>query len=74
MAEGRDLPQSSERWTRAPFTRNQFNELFEINAGMSRGEIARRVRAVSYKHWKPYVELEGYRFELKPEKNEGPAA
>src|SRR5260370_34866152 len=36
MAEGRDLPQSSERWTRAPFTRNQFNELFEITAGMSR--------------------------------------
>jgi methionyl-tRNA formyltransferase len=68
MAEGRELPASSERWTRPPFTRVQFNELFKITPGMSREEIARRIRAVSYGPWQPYVELEGYRFEYKPPK------
>jgi methionyl-tRNA formyltransferase len=66
IAEGRELPVSSETWSRPPFTRKQFNELFVITPQMSREEIARRVRAVSYKHWQPYVELQGYRFEYKP--------
>ena len=66
MTEGKDLPLSNEKWTRPPFTRIQFNELFRITPEMSRDEIARRVRAISYKHWQPYVEIEGYRFEYKP--------
>ncbi len=66
MAEGKDLPISAERWTRPPFTRKQFNELFHITPEMSRDEIARRVRAVSYGPYQPYVELEGFRFEYKP--------
>jgi methionyl-tRNA formyltransferase len=66
MAEGQELPVSEEKWTRPPFTRLQFNELFKITPGMSREEIARRVRAISYKHWQPYIEIEGYRFEYKP--------
>ncbi len=68
MADGRDLPVSSEKWTRPPFTRKQFNELFIVTPGMSKEEIARRVRAISYKHWQPYVEIEGYRFEYKPQR------
>ncbi len=68
MAGGRDLPVSEERWTRPPFTRTQFNELFKITPEMGREEIARRVRAISYRHWQPYIELEGYRFEYKPPK------
>ena len=66
MADGRDLPVSDETWTRPPFTRKQFNELFEITPGMPKEEIARRIRAVSYGSWQPYVEIEGYKFEYKP--------
>lgn len=67
LAEGKDLPTSQETWTRPPFTRQQFNELFIITPAMSKEEITRRIRAISYRHWQPYVELHGYRFEYKPE-------
>ena len=66
MAEGRQLPVSPEAWQRAPFTRAEFNELFRITLAMTKDEIARRVRAVSYGAFQPYVELEGYRFEYAP--------
>lgn len=66
MADGKELPLSLEKWTRPPFTRKQFNELFVIRPDMSKEEIARRVRAVSYQDWQPYVEIEGFRFEYKP--------
>lgn len=66
LAEGEELPVSNETWTRSPFTRAQFNELFVIRPEMSKAEIARRIRAISFKHWQPYVELQGYRFEYKP--------
>jgi methionyl-tRNA formyltransferase len=68
MAAGQDLPVSSETWTRRPFTRRQFNELLRITPDMSRDEVARRVRALSYGTYQPYVEIEGFRFEYKPEK------
>jgi methionyl-tRNA formyltransferase len=67
LAAGEELPVSTETWTRPPFTRVQFNELFVIRPEMGRDEIARRIRAISYKHWQPYVEIQGYRFEYKPE-------
>jgi methionyl-tRNA formyltransferase len=67
VAEGKPLPVSEERWTRPPFTRVQFNELFRITPDMSREEIARRIRAISYGKWQPFIELQGYRFEFKPE-------
>jgi methionyl-tRNA formyltransferase len=67
MAEGKELPVSHEHWTRPPFTRKQFNELFKITPDMPKEEIARRVRAVSYRGWQPYVEIEGFKFEYKPE-------
>ena len=67
MAEGKDLPVSNETWSRPPFTRKQFNELFIVTRDMPKEEIARRVRAVSYRHWQPYVEIEGFKFEYKPE-------
>jgi methionyl-tRNA formyltransferase len=68
MSRGGDLPISNERWTRRPFTRREFDQLFKIEPGMSREEIARRVRAVSYGNYQPHVDLEGYRFEYKPPK------
>lgn len=66
MAEGKELPVSHETWSRPPFTRKQFNELFKITPDMPKEEIARRVRAVSYGSWQPYVEIKGYKFEYKP--------
>jgi methionyl-tRNA formyltransferase len=70
VAEGKALPVSKEKWTRPPFSRKQFNELFKITVDMNRDEIARHIRAISYKHWQPYVELHGYRFEYKPKEFE----
>ena len=69
MAEGRDLPLSSESWTRPPFTRKQFNELFRIRPDMGREEITRRVRALSYGQYQPYIEIGGFRFEYIPQAN-----
>ncbi len=68
MSDGKDLPISQEIWTRPPFTRTQFNALFRITPDMPKDEIARRVRAVSYGPYQPYVEIQGYRFEYKPDK------
>ncbi len=63
MAEGRELPVSQETWTRPAFTRKQFNDLFRITPDMKRDEIARRIRAVSYGPYRPYLEIQGFRFE-----------
>ena len=68
LVEGKELPSSDETWTRPPFTRVQFNELFVIRPEMNKDEIVRRIRAISYKHWQPYVEIQGYKFEYKPRK------
>ena len=62
IINGNELPVSSEKWTRPPFTRKQFNELFIIRSDMNKEEIARRIRAISYMQWQPYIDLEGYRF------------
>ncbi|MCC7117601.1 MAG: hypothetical protein IT310_03665 [Anaerolineales bacterium] len=67
LAKGEALPTSSETWTRPPFSRKQFNELFVIQPEMSAAEIQSRIRAISYKHWQPYLEIHGYKFEYKPE-------
>ena len=69
MAEGKMLPSSTEKWSRRPFTRREFNELFRITPDMDKGEIARRVRAVSFGDFQPYIELQGYRFEYVPPKH-----
>lgn len=66
IVEGKDLPISTEKWTRSPFTRKQFNELFVVRPDMSKDEIARHIRAISYKHFQPFIEIQGYRFEYKP--------
>ena len=45
---GKELPVSQERWTRKPYTRKQLNELCELEPGMTREELARRVKATTY--------------------------
>jgi methionyl-tRNA formyltransferase len=66
MAGGRELPSTGESWTRAPFTRKEFNDLFRITPDMPEEEIARRIRAVSYGSYQPYVEIGDHRFEYVP--------
>jgi len=66
LAEGNDLPISEETWTRTPFTREQFNALFLITPEMGEEEISRRIRAVSYRQWQPYIELNEFRFYYDP--------
>ena len=47
------LPVSSEKWTRKPFTRRQFDELGRITADMTKDEIARRTKATNVGALKP---------------------
>jgi len=56
IVEGKQLPESEEKWTRKPFTRNELNQLARITPVMSREEIARRTRATQFGNWKPTVE------------------
>lgn len=65
ILEGMELPISGERWTREPFTRKEFNKLGQITPDMSREEIAKRIRAISFDSWKPTIQVEGFVFELR---------
>lgn len=47
IIRGEELPVSSEKWTREPFTRRQFDALGRITADMTRDEVARRTRATN---------------------------
>lgn len=42
------LPQSSEHWTRRPFTRAELNALCRITPEMSKEEVRRRIVATTY--------------------------
>lgn len=53
IIRGEELPVSTEKWTRKPFTRRQFEELGRITAEMTGDEIARRTRAVNVAALKP---------------------
>ncbi len=65
IAQGKPLPVSPETWTRPPFTRKQLNALSVITVEMNAEEIAKRIRATSFRQWKPVLELNGFKFEYK---------
>ncbi|MDR2356025.1 MAG: hypothetical protein LBE16_07495 [Clostridiales Family XIII bacterium] len=67
ILKGEALPLSTEQWTRAPFSRKEFNELRRITPEMDRAEVERRIRATNYKQFKPTTEMNGFVFELKTE-------
>jgi methionyl-tRNA formyltransferase len=48
IAEGRCLPVSPETWTRQPYRLKDLNALKVITPDMSKDEIERRIRAVTY--------------------------
>jgi len=70
ILEGKNLPLSGERWKRIPYSRKEFNELGKLTPNMSREEFARRIRATTYGEWKPFIELQGFVFELREQKND----
>ncbi|MGQ0649205.1 MAG: formyltransferase family protein [Gemmatimonadaceae bacterium] len=58
------FPVSSERWTRAPYTRAEFDALGVLTPSMDAGEVRRRVRATQYGPYGPSLEFHGFRFVL----------
>jgi methionyl-tRNA formyltransferase len=62
---GESLPESSEKWSRKPFTWKEFNELNKIRGDMDEEEISKRIRATNYLQFKPIIDVNGYEFELK---------
>jgi methionyl-tRNA formyltransferase len=65
IREDQQLPKSTEKWARKPYTRRDLNELATITPDMTGAEIKRRVRATTFGDWRPKVELHGFVFELK---------
>ena len=65
ILEGAELPASPLQWTRKPYTRADLNKLATITPDMDELEIERRIRATSYKQWKPEMLFRGRRWELK---------
>lgn len=65
IVDEKDLPVSSEKWSRTPFSRKDFNALERITPDMSKEEITKRIRATTFDKWAPTIELHGFIFELK---------
>ena len=64
VLNGEELPKSEKQWQRSAFTRKDLDELGRITPTMSKNEIARRIRATSYKKWRPILEMHGFKFEF----------
>ena len=69
ILNGKQLPKTEEQWKRKPFTRKELTELARITPNMSKDEVARVIRATSYKNWLPILKLHGFKFEFKPEQS-----
>lgn len=67
ILKGEALPVSIEEWIALPSTRSDLNELATIDPYMSDNEINQRIRATTYKEWKPCIELHGHRFVFEGE-------
>ena len=65
MFEGKDLPVSKEKWKRKPIVNRQLDALGRVKHDMDKKEIKRRIKATNFREWKPFVEIKGFRFELK---------
>ncbi len=63
LRKAETLEPNGERWSRAPFTRKQFNELNRIDARMTKDEIAKRIRATTFQNYKPQLVVDGVVFE-----------
>jgi methionyl-tRNA formyltransferase len=63
LRKGDKLEPNGERWSRAPFTRKQFDELNRIDAKMTKDEMVRRIRATTFQNYKPQLVVDGIVFE-----------
>lgn len=65
LLQGEELPISSEKWTRKPYTRKELEELCRITPVMSESELRRRIRATTYPGMPgPRMYLHGYTFNI----------
>ena len=64
IASGFPLYRNGAVWSRKPYTRKEFDALGIIKQGMPPDEVKRRVRAVTYKQYKPKIEIDGEFYEL----------
>ena len=61
------LPVSNEKWSRKPYTREEFQQLCRLSHDMPREELLKRIRATYYPEGPdyPYFEIEGKKIPLK---------
>ena len=74
ILDGKELPQSEEHWKRNPHQRRELNELCRITPDMSKDEVRRRVKAVTFPGAPgAYIEIGGMKFNYETEnkKEEG---
>ncbi len=58
------LPECNEKWTRAPYTRKELEELCVITPNMSEEEVKRRIKATQFPGMPgAYIKLYNYKFE-----------
>ena len=57
IVDGTELPSSTEKWSRKPYSRKELDALGKLTRDMSEDEIQRRTRATTYREWGPvYVD------------------
>jgi methionyl-tRNA formyltransferase len=63
LRNGEQLAPNGERWSRAPLTRKQFEELNRLDVSMTKDEMLRRIRATTFRNYKPQLVIDGIVFE-----------
>lgn len=60
-----NLSSARTNWTRKPYTRAELNSLSILHPTMTKQEIENRIRATTYRNWKPYFEVAGREWTVK---------
>jgi len=61
------LPESDYKWQRKPYTRKELETLCKIYRNMTKDEMRRRIKAVTYPDMPgAYVDIFGHKFEYNP--------
>ncbi len=65
ILNGQPIPESNETWKRKPYTRKQLDELCTITTEMNEEEIARRIKATTYKTPWAFTKIGNHIFKLQ---------
>lgn len=65
ILKGEPLPLTNEAWKRKPYTRKQLDELCQIQPGMSKEEINKRIKATTYKTPWAFTKIGDHIFKLQ---------